>query len=315
MLKTLVLLWAGLTLCIFKAVVAHPLPYTTSDTVKKNSIENICLTSPVDCLSHVELELSKYSQSNLVKYDLLQYRFVALFNLQRNKELREETSKWIDQQSLPIPFKITVYIYHAKSLRAFEEQEKIRTYVDKAMTLLKQMNEVFYSPMRLVELANLQMQYGDKNQAYLLLSDLAKKYKDSKNALFQMELHGNLGHTANKLNKLNEAEAQWKTTLYWSDILGNKQQQAVVRFNLADVHEQLKQLDKAAFYFKNALTFSEQAQDNNKALLTKFRLGQVYFQQQKYCQAYQLISSIDKARLPITSQANYDKLINDLTAC
>ncbi|WP_286270559.1 tetratricopeptide repeat protein [Thalassotalea hakodatensis] len=315
LLKTLTLRYAFLTISVFNTLVAHALTKSSTDNFKEKSIDSVCITSPIDCLSRIDLELSKKNQSELVKYDLLQYRFVALFNLQRNKSLLEETTKWLSHDNLPIPFKITVYIYHAKSLRAFGKSEKTKIYAEKAITLLKQMNEIFPSPMRLVELANLTMQYGEVQQAYSLLSQLTVKFKDSKNALFKTELHGNLGHAAAKLQKYQEAEQRWKAALYWGDIVGNKQQQGVIRYNLADIYEQLAQLNTATLYFEKALSFSQQAQDSNKILLIKFRLSQLYVKQQMNCQAYQLINSIEKSALSLSKQQTYDTLIKHLKPC
>lgn len=314
LLKALTLRYALLTLGVISTPVAHALN-KLGDSLKAKSIESVCSTSPIDCLTRIDSELSNENQSQLVKYDLLQYRFVALFNLQRNKSLLQETSKWLSHDNLPISFKITVYIYHAKSLRSFGESKKTKIYAEKAIALLKQMNEIFPSPMRLVELANLTMQYGEVQQAYSMLSKLTVKFKDSKNALFKTELHGNLGHAAAKLQKYQEAKQHWQKALYWGDIVGNKQQQGVIRYNLADIYQQLAQLNTATLYFEKALLFSQQAQDTKKGLLIRFRLSQLYVKQKMNCQAYQLINSIEKSALPLSKQQAYDTLIKNLKPC
>ena len=311
------ILFSLLAVCGFTAtncVSTQPEEFPVTKADNKN-IEQICSVSPVACLTHIDDVLANNPSSNRIRYELLQYRFLALFHLQRMYELHNETKLWLNEPNLPIAFAITVYIYYAKTAFVYESAEVSQVYANRAMQLLKEMQEVFPSPLRLIELGNLQMQYGQTAAAYELLVDLANRYKHSKNAFFQMELHGNLGHITNKLKRLQESLNYWKSADYWGKQYGNKQQLAVIYFNTGDIYQQLADHENAIVYFTQAKVFATAANDVAKLNQALLRLSTIYTITKKHCSAYNVLQEIDVAQLPLTDTEPYRVLAQQLDAC
>ena len=150
-----------------------------------------------------------------VWYDLMQYKFEALFLLQKIAELNKLTKPWSTKKDLPIPFEISVYIYYAKSLEEDKnisktkikaERKKIINRAKKQLTL---MNNIYPNPYLLVQLANLQMRVGEYDDAYQLLQSLLFKQTKYADIAFYLDLYGNLGHLADSLGYKQQAIDYW----------------------------------------------------------------------------------------------------------
>lgn len=171
----LFILYAFLSFIVSGSVFAQ-----TSFNSTQNTIHEVCITSPKECLKEVAILLEKLPQNSRRTFDLLQYKYDALFNLQQRKQLNIETKQWLDKDNLPPPFMVTVYIYYAKTSWHFGQKEESEKYTLLAKDTLSKINQVFPSPIRLVELANLDMHLQNFSEAYQQLTQLKIKYKSSK---------------------------------------------------------------------------------------------------------------------------------------
>ena len=201
----------------------------------------ICQFSPTECLDKVNLELKGVKQKSRIWFSLMQFKLSSLFILQHTDELYQETKRWIHDEDLPIPFQVTLYMYYAKSSIYFGEKEEGKKYIYKAKEQLSLMNVAYPSPIKLIEIANLQLYIGEYSEAYASLNTLKKKYKNSQNPYFMMELYAHLGHVARYLELFDEALEHWYATVPWSYKYGNEQQIATVLFNLGQAQQHLGQ--------------------------------------------------------------------------
>ena len=208
------------------------------DAEKLAQINEACLLAPQRCLTIVDETLPHVPEKSHLWFDLLQHRFDALFDLQRFQQLYDETKHWLDVKA-PFSFQITVYIYFAKTSFTYDGRETALKYAHLAKDKLEQMQQAFPSPMRLVELANLQMSLQEVQQAYELLISVESKYHQSKNAHFMMELYGNLAHAARRLGLDQKALEYWVKTVPWALEFNNKQQIGTVLYNLANAYAKL----------------------------------------------------------------------------
>jgi len=279
------------------------------------TLETICKTSPSECLKHVNEALKKTQKNSRVYYRLLQFRFDSLFNLQRRKQLLRETELWLNKSDTPIAFRSSVYIYYAKAALFVGDKKSSKKYYSLALEMISLMNEASPSPMRLVVLANLQMQLKEFEQAHQLLSSLVKKYPNSPDTQFMMELHGNLAHASNQLGRYKEAVVHWQDTHKWSELFGNKQQIAVVLYNLADVHFTLGQYNKTEQNLINAIAMAQQADDIKKVNEAKLYLARVQLKLNKHCQAYINFISIDNNDLPVKHQPSFSEMNKKMKPC
>ena len=265
-------------------------------TIKQ--ISQICMNSPFDCLAEADPFLATIPENSRMYFQVLQYKMEALFNLQRDDELYLETKKWIDHLSVPLTFQLTNAIFLAKAAWDIGKKEEAKETYYLAKSLLSQINNEYSTPLRLVQFANLQIQLKELDSAYQLLQSLAEKYPNSPDVHFMVELHGNLGHTANQLGLVNEALVHWNNTKKWVLLFNNQQQIGIVLFNLADVHEQLSQYQQARTHFAEGIEYSKKAGDKVKMNEGMYRLLNVRLMSEKVCLSDPAFSSFDLNYLP-----------------
>ncbi|WP_206486163.1 tetratricopeptide repeat protein [Thalassotalea sp. G2M2-11] len=287
----------------------------TSANTNFTMIKSVCQKSPFDCIAKADDFLQTVSPKSRIFFDVLQYKYEALFNLQYDQQLYDETKQWINNEQLPVLFQITNAIYFAKTAIAMGDKQASKAQYLKAKQLLEQLNEQYPSPIRLVQFANLQMVLKEHQQAYELLLSLTQKYQHSPDSHFMLELFGNLGHVTDKLGKHEEAVSYWLKAITWSEVYGNTQQIAVVRFNIANSYMQLKQYQEAAEHYEKALELALTAQDIVKANMARFRLVQVLIEQDKLCHAKQLFEQINEEVLASRAEFKQPTALTKVRDC
>ena len=286
-------------------VFADSVSAAVSSSINLAELKQTCKTSPYDCLAKLNGLIEKTPENSRLFYNLLQFRFDSLFNLQQRHQLYQETKPWISKDDLPLAFKTTVNIYYAKAAWFVGDRESSKLAYLVAKESLALMNQAYPSPMRLVIFANLQLQLGEEQQAYELLSSLLKKYPKSPDEAFMMELTGNLGHAANQLGKLEESLVYWQQALHWGQLLGNKQQQAVILYNLADIYFQLTQYPQAEQLLTQTISVAQQANDSKKMNEAKFYLVKARVKTNDVCGALKIYREINLEQLPVRHQQDY----------
>ena len=204
-----------------------------------SEIHKICSKSPAQCLTEVNLTLLTTKEQSRIWYDLMQYKIESLFLLQNINELNAVTKPWINIDDLPVPFKVSIYIYYAKSL-AFDNdinekaiKAESKKYINKAEQQLDLMHNAYPDPMLLIQLANIKMYVGEYQQAYQTLQSLAVKYQRRQDPAFKLDLYGHLAHLADRLKYKQQAIDYWLESIVWAKRYDNDQQIATVYFNLA----------------------------------------------------------------------------------
>ncbi len=295
-----------LTLLIVMSSVISPTTYANSE----RSLDHVCQFFPAKCLNRVNTELKSVKEKSLIWFSLMQFKFSSLFNLQKSDELFQETKYWINEPDLPIAFQVTLYIYHAKYIIAYGDQAEGKKFIYKAKHLLSLMNEAYPSPIRLIELANLQMFIGELPEAYDSLNALKIKYKHSHNPYFMMELYGNLGHIARQLKYFDEALKHWHEALSWSYKYGNLQQIATVLFNLAQAQQHAKKYLLAQQNYLISIRHAEKALDFIRASHARLHLAEIKLALGEKQQAHDLLLSLDENHLTGEGLAKFIALKN-----
>ncbi|WP_448564043.1 tetratricopeptide repeat protein [Thalassotalea ganghwensis] len=284
-------------------------------TINLSDLKKTCKTSPYDCLKRLDIILDKAPANSRLFFNLLQYRFDSLFNLQQRHQLYQETKRWLDKKDLPLAFKTTVNIYYAKAAWFVGNRESSKQAYQVAKDSLAMMNQAYPSPMRLVIFANLQMQLNEYQQAYDLLKDLEQKYHKSPDESFMMELTGNLGHAANQLGNLEESLNYWQKALEWGTLLGNQQQQAVILYNIADINFKLNNISQAEQFLARTIEIAQLAKDNKKSTEAQFYLVKTKMKSNDLCGATRLYRGINLAQLPVKHHLEYQQFQQRLVDC
>jgi len=274
----------------------------------ESNLEHVCQFFPAQCLIEVNAELKTVKEKSLIWFSLMQFKLTSLFILQKSDESFRITQRWINEPDLPVAFQVTLYIYHAKHILSYGDKAEGKKFIYKAKRQLARMNEVYPSPIRLIEIANLQMFIGELPEAYDSLNTLKIKYKESKNPHFMMELYGHLGHVARQLEYFEESLSHWNEAVSWSYKYGNKQQIATVHFNLAQALQTAKKYTLARKNYLATITYAEQALDLIRASHAKLYLAEIMFKQGEKAQAQTLLLSLDKDHFINNALAKYNEL-------
>jgi hypothetical protein len=283
--------WAAILLLVLR------LPVAQSTQIENEGIERVCQFSPAKCLEKVNRELKTVKEKSRIWFSLMEFKLSSLFILQHSEELYTETKRWIHDEDLPIPFQVTLYMYYAKSCISYGEQEEGKKYIHKAKQQLAMMNGVYPSPIKLIEIANLQLYIGEFSEAYASLNVLKQKYKNSQNPLFMMELHAHLGHVARHLKYFDEELAHWHATVPWSYKYGNEQQIGTVLFNLAQAQDHKKQYLLAEKNYLKVIIHAEKAQDVIKISHARLYLAKIKLRNGDEKQALSLFLMLDEKQL------------------
>lgn len=267
-------------------------------------IHLICKKSPAECIPVINENLLKTAKKSRIWFDLMQYKIEALFLLQDIDQLHEVTKPWINEEDLPIPFKISVYIYYAKSVRYTDEnnadfvKSEHKKYIQKAEGQLSLMNDAYPDPMLLIQLANLKMFAGEYQEAYQSLQSLELKYRKHPNPEIKLDLYGNLAHLADHLNYKKQAVFYWLECLIWAKEFNNTQQIATVYYNLANSQVNNQEFTEAKQSYLSAIYHSTAANDDAKRAQSQYFLAKLMIQQGLITQAKEILKTIDYSKLP-----------------
>jgi len=264
-----------------------------ADSLSKDEltkIEEACLQSSPECLAYLEVGLNTSEPQSRQWFRFKQLRLFNLFDLQKWSLLRQEVDYWLLADNLPPNFAVYVYIYHAKLSINDQSSGEHTRYLTKATNLLSEINAKSFSPLRLIEIANLQIALKNYAQAKQTLLQLDKKFSKRDYPIFKQELYANLGHIAIKEKRHDEHIQYRKKSLAWTLKTPNKQQIAVAYTNLAWAYQAVGQFKKAEENYKISINYSQSAQDDNTAIRSQMRLTQVLYLQGMKAQAKELFS-------------------------
>lgn len=278
-------------------------------TLADHDIHVICKKSPNACLAKIDNELTHTKQQSRLWFNLLQYKLDSLFNLRKISRLKENIAPWIDAKDLPIPFQISVYIYHIKTMPKDTPVEEKQRYIDKAKTQVNLLNNVYPNPIKLVELANLQIIIGEVQEGYKRLQALAAQYSRRNDPYFQMELYANLGHAANKLKLVEEKIDYYIKSLEWAIEFNNQQQIAVAYYNVAKSQFIENQLTQAINSFNNSVKYAHLANDHVLHAQAQYFLAKSYATQKQYKHAHNVLTQIQIANMPSVYKAPFKELL------
>lgn len=261
--------------------------YSFANNIDKDElakIEQTCLQSSPECLAYLEIGLNASVAHSRQWFRFKQLRLFNLFDLQRWELLRQEVNYWLLAENMPTNFAVYVYIYHAK-LSAKQSPSEYSFYLTKATNLLSEINTKSFSPLRLVEIANLQIALKNYDQAKQTLKQLEAKFSNREYPVFKQELYANLGHIALKEKSHQEHIKYRKESLDWALKTDNKQQISIAYSNLAWAYQSTKQFKNSEINYKRSIDYSKLAQDDNSIIRSQMRLTQVLHFQGKTAQA------------------------------
>lgn len=287
-----------------------------------SKIEETCQQSTAQCLALLEVGLNGSKKYSRQWFRFKQLRLNALFELQRFQPLQQEINQWLTDEGeqrieMPPNFAVYVYIYHAKLQLSDTDNKEANLYLHKAVNLLNDINIKLPSPIRLIEIANLQISMQNYDQAKSTLLNLENKFKERNNPGFKQELYANLGHIAWKQADDDLHIEYRKKSLKWALETPNTQQKSVAHLNLAFAYQKAALFYNAEINYNASLTFSELIGDDRTTESARLRLLEVVYSQGKIEQAKNLFNNLSPSFVGQISSKNnqvlYQKLKSKLS--
>lgn len=307
--KHILYLTKPLTLCLYFLTPSYS-NATTYDELAK--IKLICESSSNQCLLVLDDALTSSTSKSRQWYRLKILQLDALFTLQHLEKLSLEIELLRSDNTLPMNLSVYVYIYHAKLNYGNKDIKPTRDYLDKAVNLLTLINDKYPDPIKLIEIANLQISLKEYEQAKATLLQLEQKFEDRYHPLFKRELYANLGHIAyfqdDKLLHIKYREKSLK----WAKAVKNKQQVGVAYNNVALAYKKAREYKKAEKNYISAISIAESEQDMMNGSISKLKLIEVIFLQGNIEKALTLFNQLPRNTEGNHRSAQYDKLYKGL---
>ncbi|NMP33220.1 hypothetical protein HII17_16830 [Thalassotalea sp. M1531] len=261
------------------------------------NIETICQQSSAKCLEIIDTKLNKTSYPSRTWYKLKLLQLEAHFLLGNIAQLNKALMPFLDNEDLPMSFLVYVKIYHAKVMNQLGDSQAAQQDLAQALNLLHEIQEHLPRPMRLIEIANLQILNKQYNQAEQTLLLLEKRYAQDALPLFNQELYANLGHIAARLDKLVDYFVYTEKSLFYALKTDNKQQISVAHYNFARAAMINGSLAKARENFMHALLQATLAKDFATQIDAKIRLIEIALRENNSIRVKELLPQLKQTAL------------------
>lgn len=241
-----------------------------------HNFEDICAELSVpDCSTKLLKTQDEYAPYSSDWYFITLHYLDLLYESTSLLTLKNLTEQYINQQrEHPISFQTPLYFYASKAQGVYGDKVKANQYAKRALKLVSATSESFPNPLRTVEIANLEMVFGDKDKAVQMFSRLAQKYKKSKDAKLQHEIYGNFANALYSQNQFLESIPHRKSAIFWAKELGYSESITMAVGNLARTYQLVGQLQLANTTYQEAITFFK-SEDSPNYSIFQLRLAEI----------------------------------------
>lgn len=268
--------------------------------------------SQVSCLDFIEQQLASAQLYSDKWYEIKSYQFDYYYDKLAYQTLKDSTEPFIEKSDLPIVFQVQVYFYYAKSMHYLGDYETGRKYATKAFDKLQAIYDSFGNPMRMVELANLQHVFGNKETALHILDRAERRFGKSKDPIFHFELASNKANVFHSLGDIERALVSRVSAVEWILKTDHSRKISVAMGNLARTHQLLSQYDKANHFYVESLNYMDVKSDRLVIAIYKLRLAQIHWQAGNRAQAAHWFKQVHKEDIRPSHAKLYTQLKTQL---
>ncbi|WOC27286.1 tetratricopeptide repeat protein [Pseudoalteromonas sp. N1230-9] len=285
------------------------LPFQSSASENFSDHEVYCAQQKqLSCLDYISLQLKNSEHHSDRWYEIKSYQFDYYYDQMDFLTLKEHTEPFIQLTELPQVFQVQVYFYYAKSMHYLGEHDVAQKYATKAFEKLQAIFDSFGNPMRMVELANLQHVFGNKETALQILDKAERRFGKSKDPIFHFELSSNKAHVFHSLGDLESALISREAAVDWILKTSHARKITLALGNLARTHQLLEHYSKAAHYYQQALEHMSESTDQLILAIYKLRLAELNWQAGNHEQAVKWFKQVHKDDIRQTHTALYTQL-------
>lgn len=275
--------------------------------------QQFCLESPqLSCGQYLQQQLSGLKAYSNEWYRVKAFQLNYLFDKHQFKQLQHEAEQLLQRTDLPEVFRVQLYFYYAKALNYFGNHTEAKEYASRAVAILKDIYAVFGNPLRVVELANLQITLGEFGQAEQLLSYAQSQYRQSRDPQFLFELNSNLALLVHQQGDLAAAAIYRSEALNAARTMGHPNKLIVALGNLARTRQLQGELAEALSLYRDSLQYTALPEHQIQHFIHLLRLAEISLQLQQPVQARHYLTQVKTAGLSEHHQKLYQQLSTEL---
>lgn len=258
--------------------------------------EQICRAQP-DCQGYLRQQINLQPPESVDWYKLQSYLLDFYFDKQKFSELRALCELLLALPDKPVVLQAQLYFYYAKVLLLFGERQLAMQYAQQASEQLTDLFAGFANPLRLVELANLQLTLGQTDRAELLLLKAEGLYGKSRDPVFLFELYSNKALVEDRRQQLGYARIYRQRAL--DAILQTEDAGKIIVAlgNLARTKQLLGQYQSARQLYQRAMPYLTPGADDSLRAVYLLRLAELCWQLSELPASRQYLLQLNPAHL------------------
>ena len=262
------------------------------------------------CLALLTQQAASVPQYSKDWYKLVSYKLDYFYDKREFRKIETMVLPLLEVKNKPTVFEMQLNYYYSKALAFFGEREKAKHYAHLAIAKLEKIYHVFEDPMRMVELANMEYVFGDKEKAYQLLLLAENKFGERGDPIFQLELNTNKGHVFFTWQNYERAAKFYKIALDWIKDTSHDAKTVIAFSNFARINQLMEKHDTALEYFKKTELLLLK-QDNPKLLaIILLRTAEVYKEKNDLSRVLEYLNRVNYPHLSEGYYPIYHRLAN-----
>lgn len=275
--------------------------------------QEYCRQSPqIPCLTLLAQDLAQTPQHSLQWFKLQSYRLDYLYDKVQYSQLHDESNQLLKITDAPQAFRTQLYFYQVKTSLARGDSAAAARYTALASQNLDAIYQAFSAPMRLLELANLQIASGHYQQAWEILLHAEQRFYKSRDPLFLFELNSNKAGVRHAQQALDDA-AYYRKLALDAVLPSGRYHDIIVAFgNLARTYQLSGKLGLAVDYYEQSLIYMRAGTDDLLHAVHRLRLAELYFDLQRPAKAAAYLQQVKSDILGDGHKVLYQTLLTAL---
>ncbi|MFY8298924.1 tetratricopeptide repeat protein [Pseudoalteromonas sp. SS15] len=276
--------------------------------------ESYCLQKDEQaCLALLKKQSDAVPLYSKAWFKLTSYKLDYYYDKREFKKLEQTIVPLLVIENKPDVFELQLNYYYSKTLAYFGKRKQAKHYAQLAISKLEKIYHIFEDPMRMVEIANLEYVFGDRQKAYQLLLLAENKFGKRGDPVFHLELHTNKGHIFFIWQNYERAAKFYKLALDWIKDTEHDAKKVVAYSNLARTYQLMNKHELALEHFRRIEELLLKQNNPRLLALTLIRTAEVYEQLNELDKLAQLMARINFGDLSHGYHETYERLVK-LTA-
>lgn len=239
--------------------------------------ESYCLINEEQaCLALLKKQSDSVPLHSNAWFKVISYKLDYYYDKREFKKLEQAIIPLLDIENKPDVFDMQLNYYYSKALVYFGKKEQAKPYAQQAISKLEKIYHIFEDPMRMVEIANMEYVFGDKQKAYQLLLLAENKFGKRGDPVFHLELHSNKAHIFYTWQNYERAAKFYKLALDWIKDTEHDSKKVVAYSNLARTYQLMNKHELALEYFKHTETLLLEQNSPRFLAVILIRTAEVY---------------------------------------